>query len=503
MQGTVELPRWRTRTDLAGHVKLLEDYARDGAPGHVVEGWVDGPTQPGVFSADDTYARRREYTWHPALAHPLTVAQASTITGAMEHVTTFDFDADGDTEPNESPTSRVSRRIETGKTLDASGQAIGFTHEVRYTYDAQGRLLSVNGPRRAPDPVENHTAFEYYPDDDPVAIQRGRLHFVRRYPAWPSTANPLVTEYQDLDAQGNPGTVVDPNGRETTFTYDLQGRVTSVTPPWTGGGSAAIAFGRDLDGNLTQVTFPPDTEGNPYVLTLGYDAKSRLLFVKDTQGNAIVYDYTDTEGGPQTPRIQRESRYAGFTALTPESSRGTLRMRTERDYNPQGRLSHAYNPLFTDQSVFTEYAYDGRGDATDVTDENGKDDDLLYDALRRLDRIDQLRAATYTTDFAYDSLSNVSRVTDPAPKSTDYVTDDAGRLVKVVSPDTGPPSTCATRPATSSARSRRPGRRAPAPRPTRMMASIASPRSTSRTTPTGPSATTPTHRGTRRAGSRR
>jgi RHS repeat-associated protein len=75
-----------------------------------------------------------------------------------------------------------------------------------------------------------------------------------------------------------------------------------------------------------------------------------------------------------------------------------------------------------------------------VTDENLKQDTLLYDALDRLDEIRQLRPDPqnqFVTDFAYDSLSSVSEVTDPASKSTDYVTDDAGRLVKVVSPDTG------------------------------------------------------------------
>jgi YD repeat-containing protein len=62
----------------------------------------------------------------------------------------------------------------------------------------------------------------------------------------------------------------------------------------------------------------------------------------------------------------------------------------------------------------------------------------LYDAIDRLLEIEQVRTGgTFETGFAYDPASAVSRITDPAAKQTDYLTDDLGRLVKVVSPDTG------------------------------------------------------------------
>ena len=103
---------------------------------------------------------------------------------------------------------------------------------------------------------------------------------------------------------------------------------------------------------------------------------------------------------------------------------------------PVGRLDKAYNLLFG-TSVFTDFGHDDNGNTNDVVDENGKHDTLLYDALDRLEEIEQIRTATYTTSFAYDPASNVSRVTDAAGKQTDYETDDLGRLVTVVSPDTG------------------------------------------------------------------
>ena len=98
----------------------------------------------------------------------------------------------------------------------------------------------------------------------------------------------------------------------------------------------------------------------------------------------------------------------------------------------------AFNPLFPSGTVFTEYGHDAKGNPIEVTDENGKQDNLLYDALDRLEEVAQVRGGTtYTTGFAYDALSNVKQVTDPAGKSTDYLFDDLGRLVKVTSPNTG------------------------------------------------------------------
>jgi hypothetical protein len=56
--------------------------------------------------------------------------------------------------------------------------------------------------------------------------------------------------------------VTDPNGRETTFTYDSAGRVLTLTPPFAGGDST-ITSTYDVDGNLVRVDFPPDSFSQP------------------------------------------------------------------------------------------------------------------------------------------------------------------------------------------------------------------------------------------------
>ena len=407
-----------TQTDKNGNVTLYDDYDDHGHPQSIVEGWVDGPGAPGVFSVDDTWARWREYTYHPVLDDPLTITEASAIAGAPARVTTFDYDdplapGDNPSVPNEDPTSRVHARTEQGSTLDASGAVVAVAATTHFTYDAAGHVTSESGPR-----AENHTEHSY--------DTAGNHTATRRYLDGPSSAY-LETTFSSFDARGNPQTVTDPNGRITTFTYDAVGRVKTVTPPYAGGGST-ITSTYDVDGNLVRVDFPNDSFGQPYFVRLGYDTKNRLTFFADSAGNAIVYERI---GG----RVTREALYAGFVDL---ANRGTLKGDSTFGYDVAGRLLEAFNPLFGDNSIYSQYGHDGNGNQTSVSDENGKLDNLLYDALDRLTTVQQVRGgSTYTTGYAYDGLGNVKQVTDPAGKATDYQFDDLGRLVKVTSPNTG------------------------------------------------------------------
>jgi YD repeat-containing protein len=412
--GTAKTGRWRTKTDKRGNVTLYDLYDAKGRPGRVVEGWVDGLTAPGVFSADDSYARRRESIWHPVLDEPLTVTEASALTEVFgDKVTTFDYDdplAPGDDPevPNESPSDFLFAKIVEGRTLDASGAVVPVTAATRYTRDADGRVLTEAGPR-----PESYTLYSYQ-------AGTGYRTSVRRYLNGPGSSY-LETTFSDLDPRGNPQTVTDPNGDATLFTFDSEGRVKTMRPPFAGG-DATITSTYDPDGNLVRVDFPPDSFAAPYFVRMGYDAKKRLTFLADAQGNAIVYERT---GG----RVTREALYAGFVDL---ANRGTLEGDATFGFDAAGRMLKAFNPLFPDGSVFTEYTPDANGNPASVEDENGKQDNALYDALDRLEELAQVRTGgTTTTGFAYEPASNVKRVTDPAGKATDYLFDDLGNPIRV------------------------------------------------------------------------
>lgn len=204
--GTTQGGRWRTRRDQNDNRTLYEAYDEKGRPGRTVEGWLDNDAS-GSFTAGDGYARVTEYTWHARVEEPYTITRESNISGQPAAITTFDYDDDnGAGTPNQDPTDLVHARIQRGVTLDETGAAQPVEAITRFTYDADGRVLTVAGPRTA-----NFTQHVY----DPVT---GYRTATRRYVNGPSSSY-LETLFSDFDARGNPETVTDPNGRVTEFTY--------------------------------------------------------------------------------------------------------------------------------------------------------------------------------------------------------------------------------------------------------------------------------------------
>jgi len=413
-------PLISVRTNKRGHQTLWEDYDALGRPGRIVRGWVDGATAPGVFSADDTFAALTETTaWHPTLWAPLNRVLPSVLQPGSDRVTTYDYDdpVSGDPNvPNESPTLRLHQRIDSGFTRDETGAVVSTAYTTTFTYDAAGRLTTVDGPRD-----ENYTVHVYNPTT-------GQRTATRRHINGPGSAY-LETVFSNFDTHGNPQTVTDPNGRATTYTYDTLGRVGTVTPPYAGAGSSTTTLSYDIDGNLERVDFPDDSLSQPDYRLLGYDEKNRLTHVVDAVDNAIVYDRV-------AGRVTRVSRWVGFVDL---SNRGTLRRDNDFEYDKAGRLLKALNPLFADDSVYATVVPDENGNPEDLVDENGRTDTREFDALDRITKLLQVRSGepTYETDFGYDSNGNLVSVTDPDSKQTEYEYDDFSRLVKVTSPNSG------------------------------------------------------------------
>ena len=87
------------------------------------------------------------------------------------------------------------------------------------------------------------------------------------------------------------------------------------------------------------------------------------------------------------------------------------------------------------------YAYDARGNLTQVTDPRGKATNKTYNALNQLTQILQPAATTGgtrpTINMANDARNQVTSVTDPRGLVTSYDLDGLGNRTSLTSPDTG------------------------------------------------------------------
>jgi RHS repeat-associated protein len=333
-------------------------------------------------------------TWHPTLNVPLTATESSVL-GTGNKVTTWDYDDDGNTSANESPTTLVHRIVVNGFTQNSSGSVVAVESITNFSYDSHGQLLSVDGPL---DGSGDTTTFTYdATTSDLLTVTR------------PVSG---TTTFSGYDAAGRPGQAVDPNQNGIAYTYDGRGRLLTLTRLWD---NAVTSYTYNLAGKLDTVSL-----ANGVALTYTYESLyGRLTGITDALGNRVSHSYDDqgnvTETGYYLPSDVR-SYLAQFDYQYPDRP---------------GKLWKRINP----DDTFFEYAYDAMGNLNQVTDPEGKITTYGHDLFNRMTTM--VQPGTVTTGYAYDSQGNLVLVTDPEARETEYVVDDLGRTVKVVSPDTG------------------------------------------------------------------
>ena len=331
--------------------------------------------------------RTTSYTYHPQFNFVTTITEKSIVDPLHNKVTTYTYDdTNGD----------LLSSAESGRL----GDGTPYTYTTAYTYDVNGKVLSVNGPRAGDEDV---VSFTYAANGNLLTMTQ-----------------PLIgtTTFSNHDGLGNPRTVTDPNGNATVYTYDDLGRVTSVKAPGdtnalqiTYAASGCSSCGGGFKTRIDVITMP---EGN--IIDFDYDGFGNLSTIKDGQNNSINYTY-DSEGNRLTEQIK--------------DSGNSLQKTLSFTYDELNRLKRVVNP----DSSFTEYAYDFRGSRKSAKDPKGNTTNYDYDTLKRLTTVTQ--PGSIATNFGYTASDNLTTVTDANGNSTTYNYDDRGRVYQVISPDTG------------------------------------------------------------------
>jgi YD repeat-containing protein len=330
--------------------------------------------------------------WHADYRLPTQIAEPL-------RMTTNVYGSPTDTNPGNRG-SLLSRTVQA--TTDANGsQGLGATvtgtaRTWTYTYDANGQVLTVDGPRTD---VSDVTTYTYYSNTDTDLGKRGNVATV-------TNAAGHVTQITAYNAHGQPLTIVDPNGLTTTLTYDARLRLKTRTV-----GSEVTSYDYDGVGQLTKVTLPDGS-----YLTYTYDAAHRLTALQDNLGNRIAYTL-DAMGNRTLEQVYDPAN--------------TLAQTRSRVYSSLNRLFQELGAT----SQTTEYGYDDQGNVTSVKDPLNRTTTNQYDALNRLKQVTD--PGTGVTQYGYNGLDALTSVTDPRSLVTGYTVDGLGNLTQQASPDTG------------------------------------------------------------------
>jgi RHS repeat-associated protein len=318
-------------------------------------------------------ARTITTTWHPTYRLPSLITEPNRTTG-------FTFDGSGN--------------ILT-KTITDTGS--GGTRVSTYTYNSLGQVLTIDGPRTD---VTDVTTYTYYSCS--TGYQCGQINTI-------SSALGQVTTLNTYNAHGQPLTITDPNGVETTLAYDARQRLTSRQV-----GTETTTYDYWPTGQLKKVTLP-DASCVQYT----YDAAHRLTDIADGLGNTI--HYTLDAMGNHTA----ENTYDPGNVLH--------RMHT-RVFNTLNQLYQDVNAAGT-AAVTSTFGYDNQGNPTTINAPIARNTTNTYDELNRLSQITD--PASGIAIFGYDANDNLTSVKDPRNLITSYGHNGFGDVTQLVSPDSG------------------------------------------------------------------
>lgn len=357
--------------------------------------------------------------WHPTFRLPVKIAEPL-------RVTTFAYGPDGS--QCEVPGALCSKTIQA--TEDTNGSQglsvtpVGTPRTWTYTYNANGDVLTVDGPRTDAGVVDV-TEYHYYANDAscPTGYEGGHPTGCRGQVEWIRNAAGHRTTIAAYNAHGQPIAIEDPNGLVTLMGYDERLRLVTRKI----GDEPTTTYEYYGTGQLKKVTLPDNSS-----LSYEYDSAQRLTQISDNLLNRIVYPDVDAMGN-----WKREEIHAS----------GQLVQKRTREFNLNvNRVSVERGGQGEPGQLIAQYGYDNQGNVTSVIRPNTppsppRTTTYDYDKLNRLEKVTSPWPTSAVTNYEYNGLDALTKVTQfrALPHQnliTTYTVNGLGNLTLQTSPDT-------------------------------------------------------------------
>jgi RHS repeat-associated protein len=340
----------------------------------------------------------------------------------------------------------------TNYSYDSLGNAIQVTDTLsgtlgkRYTYDPTFNQLAT-----VTDELGHQTLY----DIDPA---NGNVRSMTQVVGAVGGSDDQISRYT-YTTQGLISTLTDALNRITSYTYNLQGRLTQVALAQGTADQSVLKYTYDSAGNLSTAT-----EAKNKVTKLFYDAFNRLIRVEESDpdgtgsliGPITRYTYDpngnltqvqDARGNTTTYEYDTLNRLTKVTQPDPDGTGPLTGPITTYQYDAVGNLRFVTDPL----SHVTEYQYDVRNRLVKLIDprqgqiqfEYDADSNVIaiidpinnrtafsHDARNRL--INEVNALNKTRSYNYNAVNNLTSRTDRNNRTIQFEYDDLNRLTKEI-----------------------------------------------------------------------
>ena len=265
-----------------------------------------------------------------------------------------------------------------------------------YTYNTFDLVASADGPRSD---VSDTTNFTY--------DAQGRRTSV-------TNALGQIVQMLDYNGRGLAQRFIDSNGVETQLTYHPRG--------WLATSTVKDPAGNIANDVLTQYTYDDVgqvvkiTQANGAELSYEYDGARRLIAVSNHEGERI--EYTVDAAGNRTSESVK-------------SASGSIKRLSTRVYDELSRVTKIVGA----NGQAADYSYDVNDNNVQTVDGRSNTATQSFDALNRL--VQSADANGDTTQYTQDASNRLTQVVDPRGVTTTYTYDAFDNVTQLSSPDSG------------------------------------------------------------------